>query len=250
MIWWQALLIGVLYYFSDSPWPLGEGYYMMQRPIVAGLLVGLVMGKPVEGTIIGATINLVYLGHLNIGGSMPSDMALAGYLGTGIALSANNIDPQTALAIAVPLGILGTITWFGRMSISSIFAHWADSFAEKGNVKGVMSMNWLPAQVMMFAFKVPVVFLAAYYGGAAVQSFLDTVGSPSFIHALSVVGGLLPALGIGLNLRAILKKETAPFFLTGFLLAAYFKLDIIAVGLFGLAIAMVYYFQTKKGEEF
>ena len=74
MSWLQALIIGVLYYLSDAPWFFGEGYYVLQRPIVAGFLTGLVMGDPVTGTIIGATINLIYLGHLNVGGSMPSDM--------------------------------------------------------------------------------------------------------------------------------------------------------------------------------
>lgn len=246
MLWWQALAVAFMYYFSDSPWPFGEGYYVLQRPVVAGFLVGLIMGQPVQGTIIGATINLVYLGHLNVGGSMPSDMALAGYLGTAIALSAK-VDAQTALAIAVPLGIIGTIVWLGRMSISSIFAHWADKYAEDGNAKGVRLMNWLPAQTMLFIFKVPVVFLAAIYGGKAVEAFLAAVGHGNILHAFSVVGGMLPALGIALNLKAILKGQTFPFLLVGFLLSAYFKLDIIAISLFGLVFALIY-LQTKGGE--
>lgn len=245
MEWWQALIVAFLYYFSDAPFFFGEGYYVLQRPVVAGLLVGLVMGNPIMGTIIGATINLIYLGHLNVGGSMPSDMALAGYLGTALALSAN-VSAEAALALAVPLGILGTIVWFGRMSISSLFAHWADSFAAKGNVKGVMLMNWLPAQVMLFVFKMIIVFLAAYYGSGLVSSFLDSISGSGVLHGLEVVGGLLPALGIGLNLRAILKNETIPFLLTGFLLVAYFKMSIIGVSLFGLVFALIYLYYTNK----
>lgn len=248
MLWWQALLVGLLYYISDCPFVFGEGYYVFQRPVLAGFLVGLVMGDPVTGTILGATINLVYLGHLNVGGSMPTDMALAGYLGTAIALSAH-VDAAQALAIAVPLGIIGTIVWVGRMSISAIFAHWADRFAEEGNAKGVRVMNWLPAQAMLFLFKVPVVFLAAYYGGQAVQSFLDAVSGTFVLHALDVIGGLLPALGIALNLQAILKAQTMPFLLVGFLLSAYFQLDIIAISLFGLGFAMIY-LQYQGGEEY
>ena len=41
---------------------------------------------------------------------MPGDMALAGYLGTALALSAG-LDAQAALALAVPLGLLGW--WYG-----------------------------------------------------------------------------------------------------------------------------------------
>jgi len=248
MEWWQALLVAFLYYFSDAPFFFGEGYYVLQRPVVAGLLVGLVMGNPVQGAIIGATINLIYLGHLNVGGSMPSDMALAGYLGTAFALSAN-VPVEAALALAVPLGILGTVVWFGRMSLCSFFAHWADSFAAKGNVKGVMLMNWLPAQVMLFVFKMALVFTAGYFGSTLVSSFLNSIQGSGVLHGLEVVGGLLPALGIGLNLRAILKKETMPFLLVGFLLVAYFKISIIGVSLFGLVFALIYLYYTKEEKE-
>lgn len=245
MSWLQALIIGVLYYLSDAPWFFGEGYYVLQRPIVAGFLTGLVMGDPVTGTIIGATINLIYLGHLNVGGSMPSDMAVAGYIGTALAL-ATNVSTEVALAIAVPLGLLGTIWWVGKMTIDSFFVHWADSYAAKGNEKGVMLMNWLPSAVMMLVFKVIVSLVILMAGVPLMESFLNFVQGTNVLHALEVVGGLLPALGIGLNLRAILKNETMPFLLIGFLLVAYFQLSIVGVALFGLVFALIYMQMNKK----
>ena len=245
MSWLQALIIGVLYYLSNAPWFFGEGYYVLQRPIVAGFLTGLVMGDPVTGTIIGATINLIYLGHLNVGGSMPSDMAVAGYIGTALAL-ATNVNTEVALAIAVPLGLLGTIWWVGKMTIDSFFVHWADSYAAKGNEKGVMLMNWLPSAAMMLVFKVIVSLVILMAGVPLMESFLNFVQGTNVLHALEVVGGLLPALGIGLNLRAILKNETMPFLLIGFLLVAYFQLSIVGVALFGLVFALIYMQMNKK----
>ena len=47
---------------------------------------------------------------------MPADMALAGILGTAYAI-AGGLDTDTALALAVPIGILGTIVWAGRYDI-------------------------------------------------------------------------------------------------------------------------------------
>ncbi len=236
---WQAIVVAFLYYFSDAPFFFGEGYYVLQRPVVAGFLVGLVMGDPVQGAIIGATINLIFLGHMSIGGSIPSDMALAGYVGTAFALALNT-STEVALAMAVPIGLLGTVVWVGRMSISAIFAHWADNYAEKGDARGVMRMNWIPAQTMLFVFKMIVVTLFLYFVSPFVGTFLEAiVGSPVF-NGLSVIGGMLPALGIALNLRALLKKETWPFLLIGFLLVAYFQISIIGVALFGLAFAMIY----------
>lgn len=245
MSWLQAIIIGLLYYFSDAPWFFGEGYYVLQRPIVAGFLTGLVMGDPVTGTIIGATINLIYLGHLNVGGSMPSDMAVAGYIGTALAL-ATNVSTEVALAIAVPLGLLGTIWWVGRMTIDSFFVHWADSYAAKGDEKGVMLMNWLPSAVMMLVFKVIVAVVILMAGVPLMESFLNIIQGTNILNALSVVGGLLPALGIGLNLRAILKSETMPFLLVGFLLVAYFQMSIVGVAMFGLVFALIYMQMNKK----
>lgn len=245
----QAVMVGILYYLSDAPWFFGEGFYVLQRPVVAGFLTGLVMGNPVQGAIIGATINLIYLGHLNVGGSMPSDMALAGYIGTAIAIS-QNIDTEVALALAVPLGLLGTIWWVGKMSIDSFFVHWADKFAAKGDGKGVILMNWLPCQVMMFVFKMLVTLLICLAGGQGVEVFLGAVEGTNVIHALGVIGGVLPALGIALNLQAILKKETVPFLLIGFLLISYFadSMSIVGVAIFGFCFAAIYLYYTKDQE--
>lgn len=249
MSWWQALALGLLYYLSDAPWFFGEGYYVLQRPVVAGFLAGLVMGDPVQGAIIGATINLIYLGHLNVGGSMPSDMALAGYIGTAIAISAN-VSVEVALALAVPLGLLGTVWWVGKMSLDSVFVHWADSFAAKGNTKGVVLMNWLPSAVVMCVFKVLVVLIICLLGTGLIESFLTTIQNTGILHGFEVIGGILPALGIALNLGAILKKETLPFLLIGFLLVSYFSISIVGVALFGLGFAAIYYFYTKEDEAY
>lgn len=248
MEWWQALILGLLYYFSDSPWPFGEGFYVLQRPIVAGFLVGLVLGDPVQGTMIGATINLIFLGVINVGGAIPSDMALAGYLGTAIAIT-SRISTEAALAIAVPLGLLGTVVWIGKMSINSLFVHWADYFAEKGSPKGVMLMNWLPGQAVMLVFKVTVVFIFCMLGQGLVDSFLSSIQGSGVLHGFEVVGGMLPAIGIGLNLKAILKKETMPFLLVGFLLSTYLKLSIIGISLFAVAFSMIYLFYFKGKED-
>jgi PTS system mannose-specific IIC component len=247
MEWWQAIVIAFLYYFADAPFWFGDGYYVLQRPIVAGFLVGLVMGDPVQGTIIGATINLIFLGHMSVGGSIPSDMALAGYVGTAFAL-AMHTTTEVALAIAVPIGLIGTVVWVGRMTISAVFAHWADSFAKKGNTRGVMLMNWVPAQTMLFLFKMILVTIFCVYVSEAVGNVVNgMVGSPIF-NGIGVVGGMLPAVGIALNLRAILKKETWPFLIIGFLLVAYFKISIVGVALFGVAAAMIYMLMNSKKE--
>ena len=121
----QAVLCGIVYWLAVGNLPFA-GLWSLQRPLVCGAITGLILGHPVEGAVIGATINLVYLGFMSAGGSMPADMALAGVLGTTYAI-AGGLDTKTALALAVPIGILGTIVAFAveTPDLKSLCAAWA-----------------------------------------------------------------------------------------------------------------------------
>ena len=73
----QAILCGVVYWLAVGNLPF-VGLWSLQRPLVCGMITGLILGDPVQGAVIGGTINLVYLGFMSAGGSMPADMGLAG----------------------------------------------------------------------------------------------------------------------------------------------------------------------------
>ncbi|MCK4317053.1 MAG: PTS sugar transporter subunit IIC, partial [Anaerolineae bacterium] len=62
-----AAIVGIMYYLSLSPWFANLGFPVLYRPLVAGTLVGLVMGRPGEGIAIGANINVLYLGWISAG---------------------------------------------------------------------------------------------------------------------------------------------------------------------------------------
>ena len=106
----QAILIGILYYLTNNgtPWVTGLGSVSIRQPIVAGTIVGFILGRPMEGCMMGATINTIYLGFVNAGGTLPTDPGIGGVVGTALALSAN-ATPEVAMSIAVPLGIMGTM---------------------------------------------------------------------------------------------------------------------------------------------
>ena len=61
-----VFLIGLLGY---SEWLLGTSY--LQRPIVLGPLVGLVMGDMQAGIIMGATLELAMIGAISVGAYNP-----------------------------------------------------------------------------------------------------------------------------------------------------------------------------------
>jgi PTS system mannose-specific IID component len=213
---WQAALIAIGYYLANSCWLFGVAYFTLYRPLVAGFVVGCILGDPAQGTLVGAAINVPYLGFISAGGNLPFDPSLPGWIGTTIAL-AGHLSPASAVALAVPIGLLGTVLFYGRMAIDPIFAHWADARAEKADIRGVALMNWLPPQVFLFVISFVPVFFLALNGPAAVQDALNQL--PFWVtNGLQVAGFILPAIGIALTMRFIFRGASIPYFFIGFIL--------------------------------
>ena len=55
----QALLCGLIYWIGVGNIPF-VSLWIVQRPLVCGFLTGCILGDPVTGAVIGATINLFY----------------------------------------------------------------------------------------------------------------------------------------------------------------------------------------------
>jgi PTS system mannose-specific IID component len=237
---WQAALIAFGYYLANSPWLFGLAFFTLYRPLVAGFFVGLILGDPAQGTLIGAAINVPYLGFISAGGNLPADASFAGWVGTTVAL-AGHLDPTKAIPIAFALGLVGTIIFYARMSLDSVFAHWADARAEKADIRGVALMNWLPGQAFLFVASVVPVFLLALNGPNYVQDVLNRLPVWT-VNGLIIAGGVLPALGIALNMRFIFRGAAIPYFFIGFILwtATKGSLSLVVIAALGLCLAYLH----------
>lgn len=241
----QAILCGITYWLAVGNLPF-VGLWSLQRPLVCGMITGLILGDPVQGAVIGGTINLVYLGFMSAGGSMPADMALAGILGTAYAI-AGGLDTDTALALAVPIGILGTIVWAGRMTFDSFFVHIADRYIEEEKYNKIWIANVLLPQILCFIVTAIPCALAAYFGSSYIEGILDML-SGKVLTIFQIIGGLMPALGIAITLQYIYKGESRVFLFIGFILAVYSKLPLLTLGVIALLVAIVYVQVTSQRE--
>ncbi|MHB8106342.1 MAG: PTS mannose/fructose/sorbose/N-acetylgalactosamine transporter subunit IIC [Candidatus Cryosericum sp.] len=247
---WQAIAIALLYYICQSPW-LGcmLTFCTVYRPLIGGTLVGIILGQPVLGMTIGATMNLLYLGFISAGGSMPGDPALAGTLGVALAIASKLTTPQ-ALALAVPVGLIGNLVWYAGMTVNTIWLHQADKYAEAGEGRKVMFMNIVPPQIFLFIICFFPVLLAMRVGPAVIGKIMENLSGQT-LHVFTVIGGMLPALGIALNLKAIAKGNAFIFFILGFFMVMYLKLDVLPVSIFmGIATVVLYNLSrtsTSKG---
>ncbi|MEO8208096.1 MAG: PTS sugar transporter subunit IIC [Chloroflexota bacterium] len=240
----QAALVGLGYYLSNSPWLAGNGgFFGLYRPLVAGFFVGLIFGDPVTGAQIGASINLLYIGFISAGGSIPADPSVAGWVGTALAM-AGGLDAGSAITLGVAVGLLGTIVFFTRMSVDSAFAHWADARAEEGDIAGVARMNWLPPQIFLFIISFIPATIAVYAGAGVVSDGIVwlNANAPWILRGFEIAGGLLPAIGIAMNMRFIFRGNVWPYYFLGYVAANSSNggLNVVAIALIGIALGVLH----------
>ena len=208
------------------------------QAVLCGVVYLLAVGNfPFVG-LLSLQIPLVYLGFMSAGESMPADMGLAGVLGTAYAI-VGGLDTDTALALAVPIGILGTIVWAGRMTFDCFFVHMADKYIEEEKYNKIWIANVLLPQILCFCMTAIPCALAAYFGSSYIQGILAML-SGKVLTVFQIIGGLMPALGIAITLQYIFKGESKVFLFIGFLLAVYSKLPLLTLGIIALLVAVVY----------
>lgn len=245
----QAILIGFLYYLTvaNSPWLTGLTSVSIRQPMVAGTIVGIIMGHPVEGLIIGATINVAFIGFISPGGAVSSEPGIAGIVGTALAIASSS-DPNVAVSLAIPFGLLGTLLWNIRMTANSLWVHKLDRIAETGDVKKMLLVQLCQSQIFTYAITGIPVTIIVFLGGAAANDLLAAItGTP--LDCLRAIGGLLPAVGIGITLKMLSnRKGILLFFVFGFYLATYTGLSMLMLAIFGVIIAWIYT-EGKFGNE-
>lgn len=232
----QALLMALLALLNGIQGPLN--WYMFREPVMAGFWVGLIYGDPVQGTIIGATINVSYLGWISAGGANASDLYWAGLLGTFVAIK-GGMSLETAVAFAVPIGLLGNYVHVAYMTLASVWPTKMDQLAAKGNWKGIRKLQLLGGPGLVLLLRALPVFFIALFGGDLIQVFIDALPVWA-MNGLVAVGKLLPALGMSMLLKFMFKKELLPFFALGFVIAAYTGMtDLLMFACVGVCLAAI-----------
>jgi len=248
----QAFIVGVLCYLGavESVWAYGVvgGYYILGRPLVAGFLIGLVFGDVQAGVLCGLAVQGVFIASMHTGGTSSSEITYASYGGIGLALATTK-DPAVAVTLAIFIGqTFGLIFYNLRMAGFSYFNHKAEKAAANLDIKGLILNQIVYTQFITFLVRVIPIMLAIYFGKDLVESLLKSM--PEVVtHIVSVLGGVLPALGIAMLMNILIKKKAElVFFFLGFVLIAFAKLNTVALVFIAAAFAYVVYLSTgNKG---
>lgn len=212
------------------------GDMQLERPIVVGPLVGLILGDLKTGLAVGASFELIFMGAQAIGGAVPPNLVIASVLGTAFAITTGK-GVEAALLVAVPAAIVASSFELFAKTICPVFAHGADKYAEEGDSSGIVLMVMLGNLVHFLAYAIPT-FVALYYGASAVTSLTSAIPG-SVMNGIKAAGNLLPALGFGLLLSSLGAKHLMPYFFIGFVVAAYTGFGVLGVAALAVAVAYV-----------
>ncbi|OLF68680.1 PTS mannose transporter subunit IIC [Levilactobacillus brevis] len=208
------------------------------QPIVACTLVGLATGNLVTGIALGASLQLVTLGWMNIGAAVAPDPALAAVVAAWWVSGPAHLPVAMGVIVAIPLALIGQGLTRGLRQLIVPLVRQADVAAANGNLRQI---DWLqrgavvlqglrvlvPTGLLMM---VPTQWLQIGY--QAIPAVLQ--------GGLRVTAGLLVIVSFAIVINMMATRQLWPFFFIGFALATDSHLSLVALGLIGFGLAIIY----------
>lgn len=236
----QALILALWATFCIYD-TLGPTFIYAGRPLIAGTVAGMIVGDPTLGLAVGGTLELTALGVYTYGGATIPDYPTGAIVGTALA-AATSGDLSSKLAIGLTIGIpaavlLAALDPIGRF-LPTFWIHAADRAAVEGDSRRLTLLHWtafIPWGLVRF---IPT-FVAVQAGRSAVQNLQDAIPA-GFTQGMTLVGGMLPAVGFAMLLRIMPVSRYWYMLTIGFVLFAYLQVPLQGIAIFGVGIAAIF----------
>ncbi|EHE5101774.1 PTS mannose/fructose/sorbose/N-acetylgalactosamine transporter subunit IIC [Salmonella enterica] len=231
---WPAFLVSLVTLFGYMDYMFGSP--MINRPIVLAPLVGLALGNIETGILMGATLELVFMGVVTIGSATPPDTVTGSVMGTALAMMTGQ-GVEIALALALPVAMLTQSLKITVNTLRATRMPEAIRLAEKGDTRALGRLHWFLFTWMAVPM-MSVTFISVLVGVDAVKTAIEVIPHV-VLDGIAVSAKILPAVGFALLLKLLWSRDIKVFFYLGFLLATLFKLSILGIALLGVIIALV-----------
>lgn len=216
------------------------GNYILAKPLVGGMICGLLLGDVSAGMEIGCAIQLTYLSYMTIGGAATVDQGFLAYPITAIAII-TRMDAGSAIALGTAVAIIAA---YGNSLLRTInlFANsrYQAAIAEGDVRKQDFYYFGLPLFALFIVRFVPA-FLMMYFGSEYVATLLNVLPE-TLLSGMAKFGNFMPAIGIALLMKFLIREKWyLAFFVFGFALYAYLGMSVLGAAVFALVIAILYF---------
>lgn len=243
----QAALIALFYALARSSFNAGLGGYVLAQPLVAGAIAGALLGDPLRGAQIGGALNLGTLALSQLRVNVGPDVALIGYVGVPLMLlSGLRPDAPETAALFGALVVFGIVLNFARGMFNTVIAHWADYFADRGDIGTVAVLNIVPTQIwIVLTTFIPALFILLF-DAPTIAGIAASI--PAWVQlAMDWSRFLLAMLGIAMSLRLVMQGSSIAYFLLGWLSAPH--LGLVQATLLGGSVAIIHAFLARRRVE-
>ncbi len=218
--------------------------FQFHQPLVACTLIGLVSGHPVEGIILGGSLQMIALGWSNVGAAIAPDAALASVasaiimvLGLGGSTNITTVI-NTAITVAIPLSVAGLFLTMICRTLAIPIVHIMDKAAAEGNFTKLQLWHIIGICMQGLRIAIPAAILC-FLPSQVVNDALNMM--PEWLSTgMAIGGGMVAAVGYAMVINMMATKETWPFFAIGFILACINSLTLVGLGVIGLSLALIY----------
>jgi len=252
--WFQAAILGLFACLCSNSCMAGQavGNYTIGRPLVGGLVCGLVLGDLKLGIACGVAMQLVYIALVTPGGTVSADVRAISYIGIPlamVAITSKGLAPlggsaaDLAKSVGTLVGTIGTVLFYAVATLNLVWQSMGWKDVQKGKLSKLYSVNFGWPWVSHAIFSFLPTMLLTYYGSTAVTALRNALPMDGVaMKTLFTVGGMLPCVGIAILLRQIVNKpvDFIPFFV-GFTLAASLHLNLVSVTVVSLLFAVIFY---------
>lgn len=230
-----VILILVVAFIAGMEGILDE--FQFHQPILAATLIGIVTGHPVEGLLLGGTLQLIALGWMNIGAAVAPDAALAS-IASAILVTVHGASITEGIALAIPLAVAGQVLTMFVRTVTVVLSHGADKKAAEGSFRGVEMFHIGALMLQGVRIAIPAAVILAVPADV-VTTALNSI--PDWLTGgLAVGGGMIVAVGYAMVINMMATPKLWLFFALGFALSAIGELNLIAMGIIGVVLALLY----------
>ena len=253
----QIVLIALFVYLGSIGSIVGNtiGWYCLGRPLVASFVVGCIMGNVPAAMAVGIPLQIMYMGNVTPGGAVAWDLSYATYIGTaGALIFGRGMGTTELIGLAVVFagigGLVGQLMWNITYALNLPLNRIANRYAAAGATSKMFIPNVVLGQLIGFLCRfIPAVIVLTSMNAASAQADFASWIPGWVTTALGVFGGMMAALGMGIILSFLYKKQYhLVIFLAGFILVTYLKLSIMAVAVTSIIAAVLYYVAASRKE--
>ena len=221
----------------------GPQTQLISKPVVAGTLIGAILGDMTQGMFIGATLQLMSMGVVGLGGASVPNYLITTIITTIVAIQSGQ-GYEIGLAIGLPVGMLYVNLDILHKILNGYVMRWSQKLVNEKKFSQSLNVLYLHLVLMSLKFLLPV--LIVLLAGQTVTEAIVGAMPAWLFNGMTVAGKILLVTGMAMLLNYMPVKKNFLYLCIGFVMYAYMGVGTLGVAIIGFGLAFKYYYDRTQ----